>query len=50
MCEIATTRNPSEADEWLSPSHFAVLLGLLVVATFPGVLLLGQSFVLGERT
>ena len=36
------------ADEWLTPGRFALLLGLLVVATFPGVLLGGTTFVIRD--
>ena len=36
---------PSEADEWLTPGRFALLLGLLIFATFPGVLVGGTTFV-----
>ena len=33
------------ADDWLTPRRFAVVLGLLVFATFPSVLLGSQTFV-----
>ena len=33
------------ADEWLTPRRFALLLGLLIVATFSGVLFGGVTFV-----
>ena len=36
------------ADEWLTPGRFALLLGLLVVATFPGVLLGGTTFIIRD--
>jgi hypothetical protein len=36
---------PSAADEWLTPGRFALLLGLLIFATFPGVLVGGTTFV-----
>jgi hypothetical protein len=32
-------------DEWLTSGRFALVLGLLVVATFPGVLLGGTTFI-----
>ena len=38
----------SAADEWLTPGRFALLLGLLVVATFPGVLLGGTTFIVRD--
>src|ERR1022692_3040051 len=44
--------NPSHetgaADEWLTPRRFALLLGLLIVATFPGVLLGSPTFVIRD--
>src|ERR1039458_10376787 len=44
--------NPSPetgaADEWLTPRRFALLLGLLIVATFPGVLLGSTTFVIRD--
>jgi len=33
------------ADEWLTPAWFALLLALLLVATFPGVLVGGTTFI-----
>jgi hypothetical protein len=33
------------ADEWLTPRRFALLLGVLLVATFPGVLLGDTTFI-----
>ena len=36
------------ADEWLTPGRFALLLGLLIVATFPGVLLGGTTFIIRD--
>jgi hypothetical protein len=33
------------ADDWLTPGRFALMLALLVVATFPGVLLGGTTFI-----
>jgi len=36
------------ADEWLTPGRFALLLGLLIFATFPGVLLGGATFVIRD--
>jgi len=45
-------REPSHeagtADEWLTPGRFALLLGLLIVATFPGVLLGGTTFIIRD--
>jgi hypothetical protein len=37
--------NAGAADDWLTPGRFALLLGLLIVATFPGVLLGGTTFI-----
>jgi hypothetical protein len=39
---------PKVADDWLTPGRFALLLGLLVVATFPGVLLGGVAFIIRD--
>jgi hypothetical protein len=36
------------ADAWLTPGRFAVVLALLVVATFPGVLLGGTTFIIRD--
>src|ERR1035437_4702511 len=36
------------ADEWLTPGRFALLLGLLVIATFPGALLGGSTFIIRD--
>ena len=36
------------ADEWLTPGRFALLLGLLIFATFPGVLLGSTTFVIRD--
>ncbi|MGO8925447.1 MAG: YfhO family protein [Limisphaerales bacterium] len=36
------------ADEWLTPGRFALLLGLLTVATFPGVLLGSTTFIIRD--
>ena len=36
------------ADEWLAPGRFALLLGLLILATFPGVLLGSATFVIRD--
>jgi hypothetical protein len=33
------------ADEWLTPARFALVLALLLVATFPGVLVGGTTFI-----
>jgi hypothetical protein len=32
-------------DEWLTPGRFAVVLALLICATFPDVLILGRTFI-----
>lgn len=32
------------ADDWMTPARFAFILGLLIVAAFPSVLLKGQTF------
>ena len=39
------TPEPSTADDWLTTGRFALLLGLLIVATFPGVLFGGTTFI-----
>ena len=36
------------ADAWLTPGRFALLLGLLIVATFPAVLLGGRTFIIRD--
>jgi hypothetical protein len=36
------------ADEWLMPGRFALLLGLLILAAFPGVLLGGTTFIIRD--
>jgi hypothetical protein len=36
------------ADEWLTPGRFALLLGLLILAAFPGVLLGGTTFIIRD--
>ena len=36
------------ADEWLTPGRFALFLGLLIFATFPGVLLGSTTFVIRD--
>src|ERR1035438_4325865 len=36
------------ADEWMTPGRFALLLGLLIFATFPGVLLGSTTFVIRD--
>ncbi len=38
----------SEADEWLTPGRFALLLGLLIAATFPGVLSGSTTFIIRD--
>jgi hypothetical protein len=45
---IEPSVKPSAADEWLTPGRFALLLGLLILATFPGVLLGGATFVIRD--
>ena len=45
----AGTETPLEAgaaDEWLTPGRFALFLGLLILAAFPGVLLGGTTFII----
>ena len=36
------------ADEWLTPGRFALLLALLIIAAFPGVLLVGTAFIIRD--
>jgi hypothetical protein len=36
------------ADDWLTPRRFAALLGVLIVATFPGVLLGSTTFIIRD--
>ena len=36
------------ADDWLTPGRFALLLGLLIAATFPGVLLGSSTFIIRD--
>jgi hypothetical protein len=36
------------ADEWLTSRRFALLLGLLILASFPGVLLGGTTFIIRD--
>jgi hypothetical protein len=46
---LERSHSPSEAeDKWLSPGRFALLLGLLVVAAFPGVLLGSATFIIRD--
>ena len=49
---IENEREPASetaaADAWLTPGRFALLLALLVVATFPGVLLGGTTFIIRD--
>ena len=42
------TPEPGAAEAWLTPGRFALLLGLLIVAAFPGVLLEGRAFVIRD--
>ena len=44
---LAPPRTEAE-EEWLTPGRFALLLGLLIVATFPGVLLGSTTFVIRD--
>ena len=46
--ETEPSARPSAADEWLTPGRFALLLGLLILAAFPGVLLGGRTFVIRD--
>ena len=36
------------AEDWLTPGRFALLLGLLIFATFPGVLLGSTTFIIRD--
>jgi hypothetical protein len=44
--EPSPKTEPAEA--WLTPGRFALLLALLIVATFPGVLLGGTTFIIRD--
>jgi len=44
--ELSSGAGPT--DEWLTPRRFALLLGMLVVVTFPGVLLGGTTFIIRD--
>ena len=46
--ETEPAHRPGAADEWLTPGRFALLLGLLIGATFPGVLLGGTTFIIRD--
>src|SRR5208337_3199535 len=46
--EMEGSARAGAPDDWLTPSRFALLLGLLVVATFPGVLLGGTTFIIRD--
>jgi hypothetical protein len=50
MLYLASESSPqtNPADAWLTPSRFALLLGVLIVATFPGVLLGGATFIIRD--
>ncbi len=55
MLDMKTTAVTTEtrletgsADEWLTPGRFALLLGVLIFVTFPGVLLGGTTFVVRD--
>ena len=39
---------PAAADEWLTSGRFALLLGLLIAAAFPGVLLGSTTFIIRD--
>ena len=41
-------REAAIADAWLTPVRFGLLLALLVVATFPGILLGGTTFIIRD--
>jgi hypothetical protein len=45
---VSALASPEAASEWLTTPRFALLLGLLVLATFPGVLLAGRSFIIRD--
>src|ERR1035441_3456612 len=45
---MAPSARPSAADDWLTPGRFALLLGLLILAAFPSVLLGGRTFVIRD--
>jgi hypothetical protein len=45
---METSVKPDAADEWLTPGRFALLLGLLIFATFPGVLLGSTTFIIRD--
>ena len=40
--------NAGDADDWLTAGRFALLLGLLIAATFPGVLLGSTTFIIRD--
>ena len=40
--------NAGAADDWLTAGRFALLLGLLIAATFPGVLLGSTTFIIRD--
>src|SRR5208337_4036250 len=46
--EMEGSARAGAPDDWLTPSRFALLLGLLVVAAFPGVLLGGTTFIIRD--
>ena len=39
---------PDRADGWLTPGRFALILGLLIIVTFPAVLMGGRTFVIRD--
>ena len=44
----ATSLETGATEEWLTPGRFALLLGLLIFATFPGVLLGSTTFIIRD--
>jgi hypothetical protein len=45
---MESSLRPGAADEWLTPGRFALLLGLLIAAAFPGVLFGGTTFIIRD--
>ncbi|MGO8925446.1 MAG: YfhO family protein [Limisphaerales bacterium] len=50
ITRVKTEPSPemSEADDWMTPGRFALVLGLLIFATFPTVLLGSSTFVVRD--
>ena len=46
--ETESSLEAGRAEDWLTPGRFALLLALLIVATFPGVLLGSTTFVIRD--